>query len=102
MLCKKCNHPETSHAPLLHGVNSCQDCAAGIADHVFVPQACLPRLEDPCSEPSLGWIATVKCACGWEAMYILPEDCFRYLIGVLGHARDAHGTVIPEIEHRTL
>lgn len=102
MVCRFCEHDETSHAPLHHGVNTCNECHAGRADHVFVAQACLPRTEEIVTQTGNGWITTLKCACGWEAMYVLPEECFRYLIGVLGHARDHHGVTLPEIEHRTL
>jgi hypothetical protein len=48
-----------------------------------------------------GFVVTVNCACGWEALYLLPEECFNYLIGVLGHAKK-HGAILPAIEHRTL
>lgn len=103
MVCAKCNHPATSHAELSHGVNSCQDCPAGKADHVFVAhQHLIARPEEVLTEYGTGQIVTLKCPCGWEAMYVLPEECFRYLIGVLGHVRDAHGTPFPEMEHRTL
>ncbi len=61
-----------------------------------------PDPEQIVTEHCDGFIVTVKCACGWEAMYMLPEECFRYLIGVLGHAKDAHGVKLPQIEHKTL
>lgn len=102
MVCTVCDHEELSHAPLHHGVNTCNECHAGRADHVFVAKAILPRDDAPWTNPSAGWVTVLKCPCGWEAMYILPEECFRYLIGVLGHVRDCHGVKFPEIEHRQI
>lgn len=99
--CRTCNHPQSSHAPLHHGVNSCQDCPAGSADHVYQDGGDPVALSFH-SEAGDGFIVTLNCKCGWEAMFILPEECFTYLIAVLTHAKEAHGTVMPEMEHRTL
>lgn len=106
MKCKVCGHNENMHAPLHRGINSCQMCPAGKADHVFIPQTTLPRAEEFTSDPSdNGHVVTLDCkepGCTWAAMFIFPEECFRYLIAVLGHARDVHGVKVPEMEHRTL
>lgn len=61
-----------------------------------------PTPEETVTESCDGFVVTLKCPCGWEAMYLLPEECFRYLIGVLQHVKESHGAIIPEIEHRTL
>jgi hypothetical protein len=52
------------------------------------------------TQPCDGYVTTVNCPCGWEALYLLPEECFEYLIGVLAHAK-SHGAAFPAMEHRT-
>jgi len=36
----------------------------------------------------------IRCnepGCRWEAMYVLPEEMFKYFVGVLVHMREVHG-----------
>lgn len=57
--------------------------------------------ETPIFPEVTGRIVCLTCACGWAATYVLPEECFRYLLGVLNHLKDKHGVDMPLMESQT-
>lgn len=42
-----------------------------------------------------GRIWTIECPCKWEAVYVLPEDCFRLILALFQHTRESHANVVP-------
>lgn len=55
-------------------------------------------LETP-KEPTFGIdggrVWTILCPCKWEAVFVLPEDCFRILVALIAHAREHHESKMP-------
>jgi predicted small metal-binding protein len=42
-------------------------------------------------------VMTVKCECGWEMVFIQPEEHINLLNFVFEHLKKAHNVVFPQI-----
>lgn len=60
-----------------------------------------PPAEPPIFPDVTGRVICFTCECGWESMYVLPEECYRYLAGVLIHMTENHGITIPQMKVQT-
>jgi len=40
-------------------------------------------------------VQTIRCACGWETLSIVPEENVNMLVKILEHIQQ-HGVVIPQ------
>lgn len=43
-------------------------------------------------------VMSVKCACGWEIVVIMPEEEINLLQFLFWHLKQAHGIELPEIQ----
>jgi hypothetical protein len=56
-----------------------------------------PKIQfDPVPQPIAG-VMTVKCECGWEMVFIQPEEHIVLMNYVFHHLQDAHHVVFPQI-----
>lgn len=46
---------------------------------------------------SVAGIYTYLCECGWEAVFIVPEESQRLWLNVFNHFRDKHGINFPNV-----
>ena len=57
-----------------------------------------PRINtDPVPQIMAG-IVTMKCECGWEMIFIMPEEQFVLTTRVLAHLRYAHCIEVPQFD----
>ena len=40
---------------------------------------------------------TVKCECGWEGVFLMPEESIRLMTLVFQHFKDAHKIDFPQV-----
>jgi len=105
--CTACNDACAHHGfRALHvTLGPTKDLGAGtVPIHLWAPYDECPETRDMFPELSAG-ILTIKCEepeCAWEATYVLPEEMYRYITGVIMHMREAHGVKIPHFKARSL
>ena len=54
-----------------------------------------PVKRDPVPTAAAG-IKSFKCKCGWEAVFICPEEDEKQLVSILTHLVNQHGLDVPE------
>jgi len=76
--------------------------------HPYSAMKTAPYREVPCIDALYPKAPTgpvsVRCkepGCTWEAMYVMPEEVYRYIGGILFHMRDAHGAKLPAMSCET-
>lgn len=56
-----------------------------------------PRIHlDPVPQPVAG-VMTTKCECGWEAVFIMPEEQVIVIASIFQHLKDGHKLDFPQI-----
>lgn len=95
--CRICKHPRYAH-----GNTHCLSClgTTDIANHEFsfnlsdiqTPGPAVPELPE-----AIGRIVSASCKCGWEAVYVFPEEATIFLVRVLDHMRISHNVDLSEM-----
>lgn len=57
-----------------------------------------PRIQFDPLPPACAGILTVRCACGWEMVFVLPEEQMTMLHRLFAHLVNVHQLTFPEIQ----